>query len=243
MDAIKLAIKCNECLNILNKPVMLPCGLSVCQKHIENFKNRVFFCKECEKDHLIEESNLIVNKGLEMLIEANLDNLKSGPNYDATFKLCEEFDVTIRDAETLSNEPAYFIKQTINKLKNTTELIREEHKLKIDEKADDIIKQLESYELECNINIDTSDAKIKIAKIKENIGKMKQQLANWKKILNSFELKEDQSKTVKTMCDQLNSSLKIESCDLKKDFLVHKLDDHSKTVLNFQEIQLKFDTK
>lgn len=61
------AMKCIECKNILEDPVILPCGDSVCRKHIptEDGEVRTFTCKMCCIDHRVPRAGFPTNKVLE----------------------------------------------------------------------------------------------------------------------------------------------------------------------------------
>lgn len=243
MDIVKLAIMCGECSNFLVKPVMLPCGSSVCHKHLENLDNQTFFCKLCEVDHHIEKSYMNINKGLEVLINANLENLNLGSDYKAAVNLCKEYHQAIKNAESITNDPSMFIRNTIDQLKNVTEIIREEHKLKIDEKANEIIEKLDKYSAECQKNLDSADIKETITKISENIVKVKESLAAWQKTLSDFGSDEKEWTAIKQNRNECNLKLYKETSDFKKVLLLEKINDFFSCVSNFQEIKLTSDTK
>ena len=64
------AMKCSECENMLEKPVILPCGESVCRKHIpvvakEGGENPKFYCKVCDDSHHVPSDGFPANKALE----------------------------------------------------------------------------------------------------------------------------------------------------------------------------------
>lgn len=238
MDVVKYVITCVDCSNVLQKPVMLPCGYSVCLKHLENLPDRLYFCKLCSQNHHIEDNYINVNKTLEILINANLENLNFGPVYKSAVGLCHDLDQTINELATLTHHPTLYIKQTIDHLKNRTELIREEHKLKIDEKAGQIIEQLDNYEKQCTINLDSDEFKNKLNEIDINISKIRGCLDEWQKTLNNFGSNETQWKSIVKTSDELNSRLKYKSYSLKKDLLDHKLENFFEIVVEFQKIKV-----
>lgn len=243
MDIIKWVIKCAECSATLHLPILLPCGLSVCLKHLENIKNLRFFCKSCDKDHKIEVNQRNVNKALDILVNANVENLYLGPEYNAAVEICNQFDQTISDSETVKNDPLNFVKQTIDALKHRTESIQESHKLILDEYANKIFQQLNNYEKECIQNVDSSDLKIKIAKIDETISTFKDDLIKRKRTLNDLSSDEVERKRIKEDSKKSDFILNCDLFDLKNDLLVKKLDHHLTTVLSFGNISLSFDFK
>lgn len=243
MDIIKLAIKCADCSNVLVKPVILPCGSSVCQKHVNDLNKGEYFCKQCNNDHHIDANNMVVSNSLQVLINANLEKFNFGPNFKAALTYCNKLDQTIHTLETIRSEPGLFIKQTIDRLKNRTELIREVAKLQIDENASKIFKQLDNYEKECMINLNSPDLETKLNEIDKNINKLKHDLLEWQKKLNDFSLDEIQLKTIKKASNESNIRLTDALVNFKNDLLVGKLDDHYMTVFNFQNNKPASDIK
>lgn len=98
MDIVKLAINCSECSSTLNIPVVLPCGWSICLKHLENLQDLTFFCKPCGEDHKIDANYLNTNKALDILVNANVENLNLGREYQEAFNITNELDEAIKDS-------------------------------------------------------------------------------------------------------------------------------------------------
>lgn len=71
MNILDEIIKCKTCKRIFNKPVILPCGHSICKHHLDNIKaNKVkqVFCKSCDSFHDIPECGFVTNLTLESLL-------------------------------------------------------------------------------------------------------------------------------------------------------------------------------
>jgi hypothetical protein len=86
MDIINEAIKCPICKKILESPVFLPCGESVCKSHVDG-KTQIF-CISCEDDHSIPNSGLTSNKKLEKIIQNNKENnYNFGVEYNSPIKV------------------------------------------------------------------------------------------------------------------------------------------------------------
>lgn len=238
MDVVKQAIKCSECWNFLVKPVMLPCGWSVCQKHLENSQNPKFFCKLCNKEHQIEKSYMNVNKALDSLVKANLENLNLGPEYVA-FNRCNQLDQTINEIEMIRDNASCFIDKIVDKLKLKTEIIQTEFKTQIDEKAKQIIQLLDNYKKECKINLNSSDFKAKMNQLSDElISKLKSDLSDWNKTFNNLDVNENELKTIQKTSSESNLKLKNETSHIKKEILVNKLNNYYSYVHNFQQINL-----
>lgn len=243
MEIIEKAFNCPQCNCVLQKPVTLTCGASVCREHVENLSNNLFLCKSCEHDHQIVKESTNVNKALELLISANIKSIDLGDEFNGAFESCNELDRIIHDLEIITKDPNYFINNSIEKLRNKTELLREQHKLMIDEKANNIILELDMYEKECQANLDVDDFKIKIDAMSKNINQLKEQLAGCNKTLNDFSSKKNQFSNIwqesKTTIDKFT----IESIHLKRELLVNKIDQYFSILDDFKEMTVKFNTK
>lgn len=60
-------MNCIECKNLLEYPVILPCGESICKKHIHTDKT-TFFCQVCCAEHSIPGDGFPANKALEKFL-------------------------------------------------------------------------------------------------------------------------------------------------------------------------------
>lgn len=242
MDIVNLAIKCIECCTTVKTPVLLPCGASICQKHLANLQGLSYLCVSCGQQHKIETNQMNVNKALEILVNANVEKLNLGLEYQLAVDACNQLHETITDLQTLKKDPLQFVKQTICTLKNRTELIRDNHKFEIDQFAGEIIKKLDNYEKECIAGLESSDLKAKLAKIDENVRKFNDNLLQWKKTLNDLGSDEKQRKTIKEKSKQSELMLKYDSWDIKNDLLAHKLDRHFTPVEDFENINVTINT-
>lgn len=243
MEIVEQAFKCSECRRLLEKPVAICCGQTVCLKHVENLENDVFYCKPCEQDHRIEKSSINVNKGYELLINANIKNINLGVEYKDAFELCQQLDRIIPEAQSLTTDPSYFINDSMAKLKNKTEVLREQHKLLIDEQANKIVHDLDKFEKECRSQLDSTDFKTKITNFNNNINQIKNKLDDWKKTLNDFGSQEDRWKIIKRESKKAISDFRTHSNDFKNQLLLNKVNQYLSAVLDFRQITNKLPLK
>lgn len=239
MDIVKSAIKCTLCSSVLEEPVILPCGYSVCLKHLQNLQNETIRCKPCNEDHRIEKSYVNVSKSLDVLIKANFENQKLSPDYYLAFDQYNKLDERINDMETLRNDPSRFVKQTIDKLKNKSDLIRKDYISKIDQRADHIIEQLEKYEKECITNLDSSHFKSKMTDFDKNITNIKETLAKWYNQLNDFSTDNNVWQTIIQTNNKSDWMLRKQECSFKNEILNQRLSHLFTCIFKFHDIQLK----
>jgi hypothetical protein len=79
MEAILNLIKCVECKSVLNTPVLLRCGHSICQEHVVNNKSEIkqYHCLDCDLDYAIPDEGFPRNVALETLLNANKSKIEA----------------------------------------------------------------------------------------------------------------------------------------------------------------------
>jgi hypothetical protein len=151
MNVIKKAITCSVCKSTLDAPVLLPCGKSICEKHVQT-ESDAFACDDCDLDHRIPENGFPRNKIVEDLVRAKIQKLKLGEDYDNLRQSCVNFNGLIESIQHLKNDPTLYINEMIGEIKNAIDLRRDELKLQIDEEAQVLIDELAEYEEDCDVN-------------------------------------------------------------------------------------------
>lgn len=243
METLKIAIQCIECKGVLEKPVALQCGMCVCQRHLLNLASHAYTCKSCGDDHHIDEKLIIVNKSLELLIEAQIDKLDLGREYRHAMETRDKLDRLVSATETFRNDPRYFVNSLVGKLRNQTELLREEHKLKIDQKANKIIAALNCFEFECGLRLTSNEFVAKLTKFDLDLKRIRENLIDWRKSLDSLESKKLKWETIKRDGEAANTHLINSVVDLKAEIFGEELRNHIRTVAQFEDIVLSYKTK
>jgi hypothetical protein len=145
MNKLSNAIKCVNCRQALNSPVLLPCGCSLCKKHTIDVKGPIT-CYSCEIDHPVPPNGGFPhNKALDDIIDAQICNLDFGKEHQEAKHSCENLDELLSKIEELINDPSNFTYEAIGCLKSVVQLKGEEMKMKIDEKMTNFISKLDEY--------------------------------------------------------------------------------------------------
>ena len=138
-DFLSKYIKCKICHQVLEEPVTLPCLKTVCSKHvIENKdKNSLYKCCFCKKDHQIDLRELPINDEIQELIKTrnkyvNIDAIDFGENNKLAKDSCILLENILKQAKTLSNDPANYIHEHFSILKNEIDQTKEEYIQKIE---------------------------------------------------------------------------------------------------------------
>ena len=153
----------NDCKLILDYPVTLPCGFTLCKEHLDEFDDK-FTCWFCHQEHLVPPNGFALNQSIVKMMR-NCSNIGSMQNkLDELNSLIEEYD---------NIKPDLYIYDYFADLIRKVDLHREELIKEINEKSDEIIKQLKIKENDCKIN------SFKLEKINmknDNLSKWKNQL-------------------------------------------------------------------
>jgi hypothetical protein len=124
-------------------------------------------------------------------------------------------------------------------LKNETDILRDEFKLAIDRKADEIIKDLNNYEQECKSNLVSRDVAKKLETLAKRIDRINDELAAWQETLRRFDPKEDALKLIKENGERNKILLQTKLNEYKSDFLLKKLGDYQQKIVSLCEIKLQ----
>lgn len=152
-----LALSCPRCKKILDEPVVLPCGHTVCKRHerdeIEspNSKDckttKKLTCDVCRIGHTIPTNGgFTANILVRSLLERNLAALNLGAEYHAAQTSFGEFKRMMTSLRQILTDPELEVNRVIGELKNQIDLRREEAKQKIDDEALTLIGELDDYE-------------------------------------------------------------------------------------------------
>ena len=245
MECLLKPIKCTKCFEKLKKPVTLPCGNAICEKHQKEDRDDTnsIYCSACNLNHVIPEGGFVRNLPLEELIEQNIDCIDMGDEYNLANSKVKRFSDLIDRIETLKTNPENTIHDIISELKSDVDLRREELKNTIDEDALSIIKQLEEYEVGCKTNIVSIKGEIedntKLDELKENLNRWKHQMKSFKKDIDLLNKIHDESNSkydkMKSTYDNLYKAIFLNRLEFYQDLKLFIGNDFDmiKYILNF----------
>jgi hypothetical protein len=189
MDKIKKAIECAICKNVMNSPVLWPCGHSICKRHTDEIIDidELITCNKCGRDH--PKQDFLPNENLAIIIEAQIANLLDlGPKHKTAKDTCDKLDSVIGQIEQLLNCPYYFTHAEINELQRQAQLKREELKIRIDKEFDKFYNKLEEYKASCQSHLSTNEYKIEAKKISDEVRNDRAKLNEWFSVLNEIKM-------------------------------------------------------
>ena len=224
MEVISNLIKCNNCEKIMQKPVILPCGHSICKHHedvVRNNKEKAI-CLTCSSIFEIPPNGLIPNKALEELIEKKIQSLDLGEEYNLAANKFQEFNDLLENITDLKNSSEEKIHSTISDLRTRIDLTREQLKSKIDEEALKLIKKLDDYEKECKESLRSINKELE-----EKISSWESHSKTWKEKLGTFERDVEKWKTVFDESTLEMDNLSLEYKNFKRRLFMKRLHQYS----------------
>lgn len=207
VEKVKSLFDCDLCHKTLVDPITVPCGNSVCKRHIdvslENEPNRTFLeCEICHVEHTIPKEGFMVNKRIQKCLNIQLNTLKLLPVYDECKEVIRIAKENVAKIEKLEANAESYIYEYFEDIKRQVDLRRENLKAKIDKYSDETIQSIESSQL----------SYIKLSKdvnrLAENIDKSKNELNEFVAGFDTFEIDEKKFETIKKKVSDLNDSFK-----------------------------------
>ena len=180
---MKEELTCKYCNNIYTEPITLRCCCeNICKHHIEEIfsssTSNKFKCPLCNEENT--NQTFKANKIIEKLVQIELNAFKIDPKYE---KVLNDLKIEIEKLAAILKDPENYIYEEISELKRKVDLDKEILKCQIDEIADDLIQQLESFgnrfktEYKSNVDFDYYN---------DLVESSKKQLAEYEQCLSLF---------------------------------------------------------
>jgi len=197
IDKIKNLFDCDLCHQVLVDPISFPCGNNVCKDHLDKLMKNIskdkssFQCEICQEEHFIPKSGFKVNKGLHHGLEIQLNTLKLTPIFDECKAVIKMARGRVTEIETLEKNSEGYIYEYFEDIKRQVDIRREDLKMEIDKYSDEVIQSIEGAQLNY----------IKISKqvnqISTNIEQSKNELDDYVKRFDTFEIDERKFEAIK----------------------------------------------
>ena len=238
MEKLKKAIKCAECNEILESPVLLPCSHSMCNKHIKDCNSVSIKCGICGVDHKIPPKvGFPKNQALEEIIGAKIGSLDFGKNYSHAKEQCDQLESLLNSIDRLESDPTSYAREEIHNLRNRVNLKSEELKLAIEKKTQELLDLLKEAEKNC------TGIKKEKGKNNSNIDSLRKKaqsdLETWRNELNEMKFDLSRWSEITTKCKKAMRELEAEIKCYKTDLLGEDRVYRSK-IEDFEYINLNY---
>ena len=130
----------------LFEPVVIPCGYSVCKRHLDKLLENLsrgqntFKCELCYEEHFIPGNGFQVSKQIQNVLDIGFNELKIEIGVFAECKKTfEETRETVVKLDSLCKDPQSYIYEYFHEIKRQVDLRREELKQQIDQFSDEVL--------------------------------------------------------------------------------------------------------
>ena len=222
IDAFKNTFKCNLCSGLVEKPILLPCGETICEKDLKTFfENSLdrFQCTLCDEEHELPKKGFPSNKSLQKLLDLQVNQIdfnRSHPKYQECKNKLEEVEEKMKEIQLIEADPENFVCSYFENIINQVDIQREKLVEEIHLYSEKTIETIKKAKDECLL----IDKKIELIpreceNLKENLLKLNQEL-------NSFDINEKKIEQIITNIDQINPILIKEFIQIQNKLLSNK---------------------
>ena len=212
IDAFKDTFKCNLCNQLLERPIMLPCGETICEKDLKSFFNNesVFQCSLCDDEHQQPKKGFPPNRNVQKMLDLQVNQIdlsKNHPQYDECKDMFREIEENIKETDLVKKDPENFIFGHFEKIINQVDIQREKLIEEINLYSEKTIETIKKARDDCLSKLNkTKLISAYYETMKENVNKMNQEL-------DSFEIND---KKIENLIENVTKSKVIALEELKR---------------------------
>ena len=235
MDKVIRAIKCSQCQELLDTPVLLPCHHTICNKHVSGDRLR---CANCGVEHEIPAQGFVVVEALCDIISSRIGCIDLGAEHKEATKSCTTLTSYVEYIEYLLNNPSSYSVEKIGLLRNEVHVKCEQLKLKIDAESKKMFDRLDEYESRCKC-VHKGDFKANMKSRYELVSKgYRSRLLGWTDELNEIKVDQPRWKLIRqesfTGIQKLNDFMK----SLREEILLKEFKNYEREVESFKKISI-----
>ena len=190
IDAFKSTFKCNLCSGLLEKPIILPCGETICEKDLKTFFNHnsdKFQCTLCDEEHELPRKGFPSNKSIQRQLDLQVNQIdfcRSHPRYEECKKTLLEADDQMKEIQLIETDPTNFVYNYFERIINQVDIQREKLIEQVNLYSEETIQTIKNIREECLLMFN------KIELISEECENLKENLSRFNREFNSFDLNE-----------------------------------------------------
>jgi len=179
VDKVKASFDCDLCNKLLVDPIVLPCGNCICKPHLNELLNNIskenntFKCCICQDEHHIPKNGFMIHQKLLNLLNLELNALKLSPVFEECKEEIEDARDNMVKVETLEKNAINYIYEYFEDIKRQVDIRREDLKFKIDTYSDEIIKSVETNQMNLiKLSKEVNKITTNIEKTKDEVNKL-----------------------------------------------------------------------
>jgi hypothetical protein len=239
MNKIQQAIKCANCNKKISSAVLLPCGESICSRHIQPDTTSIY-CHLCDDDHDIPKEGLRPNKALNNILDAKIEKIDLGSAYKKTLDAFDMLDDEIAKAYLLANDQEYYVSFVTQEWKNRVDTKREVLKMMVDEEANRLVKKIDDHHQEFVNSFQNETLVLSTQKLQETVQTTEKTLQAYRNSLNALKVEDEKWETMRTSVNACVQKLSAQKSRIKNLLLMNKYFDIDQDVKQFCEIDIMY---
>ena len=140
--------KCDFCHQILDDPISLPCGETVCKSHSNEITRTN--CVFCSINHKLPRHGFPSNKKLKSQLELKANRINSNFSQFNDYKrIIEDLNKKLKEIESMQQDPENYIYEYFNELTRQVDVRRETLFEGIQRYSEEVIDQIEKLKADC----------------------------------------------------------------------------------------------
>lgn len=143
MSYLETLLICNYCDNIIEKPITLPCGNTICLNHTED---AFFKCKQCNKQHTKPPEGFSITKTIEKLLSS-----KIGEKLKLLKLSLNKLKTNVEELNNISQNSIDFINDYFMKLENQVKSERVKALTQINNEYVDLTNKINEERNKCEM--------------------------------------------------------------------------------------------
>lgn len=235
MDKIANAIKCVNCKEVFSKPLILPCGHSICKKHTETEDEKIR-CERCESNHL--NKGFSVNEALEEIVASQIASMDFGNVHKEARQSCDQLCATLAQIDLILKDPDYYTHEMIDGLINRVHVKSEMLKVQLEEIIQEALHKLQEYKSKCKQYVKSSEYATRKEVLQQENVESQAELDKCSIYLNQLKFDEAEWKKIQMNSDQKCSDLVNKLACFKKLLLLSEFEKNEREVNFFENINL-----
>ncbi len=136
------------CQHILEDPVVLPCGETVCKSHAKDMCLEK--CKLCSETHQVPQNGFLPNKFAKNQLDLRGNRMIQNFTQFNEFKVeVDNLNKKLKEIEAIRQAPGYYIHEYFGELSRQVDLRRETLIDEIHQRSSQLLQQIKNLKAEC----------------------------------------------------------------------------------------------
>ena len=150
----KELFNCKFCFKLIEDPILLPCGESVCMQHSQEICSKE--CVFCDQEHSEPENGFIPNKVIQRMLDLEVEKISLHIQAsDTCQKVISELTALDSQIDSIKRDPKNLIYEHFAKLRNDIDLRKENLASSLEKCYVESIEEIRQAESKCDSRIHT----------------------------------------------------------------------------------------